>query len=354
MNQGKLNIVKDEMERMEIDVLGISELKWTGKGHFQSEDYKVFYSGRENLRMNGVAIILNKDMLNYVLGYNPTNDRIISIRFQGKPINITIIQVYAPTTAASGEVIEDKLQEALNNTPRKDLAIIMGDCNAKVGKMKNARVTGQFGLGDRNEAGDRLVQFCEENELSITNTFFEQPDCRLYTWTTPDGNHRNQIDYIICKQRWKTAVQSVKTRPGADCGSDHKLLLAGAKIKLKKKRKQEHQIRYDTENIPIEFLIRVSNRFMELEGIADQEPEEIWGNIKQVIEEEAKDSMLLKKARKRSKWISNEAIKIAEKRRMAKARGNKSDMAKWNAVLQEQIRKDKEKYLNDQCKELEM
>ena len=175
MNQGKLNIMKDEKECIEIDVLGISELKWTGKGYFQSEDYKVFYSGHENLRMNGVAIILNKDMLNYVLGYNPINDRIISIRFQGKPINIAIIQVYTPTTAASGEVIEEfysKLQEALNNTPRKDLTIIMGDCNAKVGKMKNARVTEQFGLGDRDEAGDRLVQFCEENELSITNTFF--------------------------------------------------------------------------------------------------------------------------------------------------------------------------------------
>ena len=114
-------------------------------------------------------------------------------------------------------------------------------------------------LGGRNEAGDRLVQFCEENELSITNTFFEQPDRRLFTWTTPDGNHRNQTDYISCKQRWKTAVQSVKTRLGADCGSDHELLLAGVKIKLKKKRKQEHQIRYDTENIPIEFSIRVSN-----------------------------------------------------------------------------------------------
>ena len=257
MNQGKLNIVKDEMERMEIDVLGISELKWTGKGHFQSEDYKVFYSGHENLRMNGVAIILNKDMLNYVLGYNPINNRIISIRFQGKSINITIIQVYAPTTAASGEVIEfhNKLQEALNNTPRKDLTIIMGDCNAKVGKMKDARVTGQFGLGDRNEAGDRLVQFCEENELSITNTFFEQPDRRLYTWTTPDGNHRNQIDYIICKQRWKTAVQLVKTRPGADCGSDHELLLAGVKIKLKKKENKNIRFVMTLRTYPSNFQL---------------------------------------------------------------------------------------------------
>ena len=240
INQGKLNIMKDEMERMEIDILGISELKWTGKGHFQSEDYKVFYAGYENLIMNRVAISLNKDMLNYVLGYYPIKDRIISIRIQGNPINMTIIQVYAPTTAASGKVIEELYNKLLNNTPRKDLTIIMDDCNAKVGKMKDARVTGQFGLGDRNEAGDRLVQFCEENELSITNNFFEQPDCRLYTRTTPDGNHRNQIDYIICKQRWKTAVQSVKTRPDADCGSDHELLLAGVKIKLKKKRKQEH------------------------------------------------------------------------------------------------------------------
>ena len=106
MNQGKLEVVKQEMVRVNVDILGISELKWTGMGEFNSDDHYIYYSGQESLRRNGVAIMVNKRVCNAVLGCNLKNDRMISVRFQGKPFNITVIQIYAATSNAEEAEIE--------------------------------------------------------------------------------------------------------------------------------------------------------------------------------------------------------------------------------------------------------
>ena len=126
----------------------------------------------------------------------------ISVRFQGKPFNITVIQIYAPTSnAEKAERFYEDLQDLLELTPKKDVLFIIGDWNAKEGSQETPRVTGKFGLGIRNEAGQRLIDFCQENALVIANTLFQQHKRRLYTWTLPDGQHQNQIDYILCSQR---------------------------------------------------------------------------------------------------------------------------------------------------------
>ena len=113
-----------------------------------------------------------------------------------------------------------KTYKTFYNTPKR-CPFHYGDWNAKVGSQETPGVTGKFGLGIRNEAGQRLKVFCQENALVITNTLFQQHKRRLYTWTSSDGQHQNQIDYILCSQRWRSSTQSAKTRPGADCGSDH-------------------------------------------------------------------------------------------------------------------------------------
>ena len=157
----------------------------------------------------------------------------ISVHFQGKPFNITVIQVYAPTSNSEEAEVErfyEDLQDLLQLTPKKDVLVIIGDWNAKVGSQETPGATGKFGLGVHNEAGQRLTEFCQENALVIANTLFQQHKRRLYTWTSSDGQHRNQIDYILCSQRWRSSIQSAKTRPGADCGSDHELLIAKIQI----------------------------------------------------------------------------------------------------------------------------
>ena len=128
----------------------------------------------------------------------------------------------------------------------------VGDWNAKAGSQETPGVTGKFGLGIRNDAGQRLIEFCQENALVIANTFFQQHK-RLYTWTSPDGQHRNQIDYILCSHRWRSSIQSAKTRPEADCGSDHELLIDKFRLKLKKVGKTTRPFRYDPNQISYDY-----------------------------------------------------------------------------------------------------
>ena len=217
------------MARVNVDILGTSELKWTGMGDFNSDDHYIYYCGQESLRRNGVAIMVNKRVRNVVLGCNLKNDRMISVHFQGKPFNITVIQVYAPTSNAEEAKVKqfyEDLKDLLELTSKKDVLFIIGNWNAKVGSQETPGVTGRFGLGVQNEAGQRLIQSCQENALVIASTLFQQHKRRLYTWTSPDGQHCSQIDYTLCSQRWRSSIQSSKTRPGADCGSDHELLIA--------------------------------------------------------------------------------------------------------------------------------
>ena len=148
--------------------------------------------------------MVNKRVHNAVLGCNLKNDRMISVHLQGKPFNITVVQVYAPTSNAEEAEMEwfcEDLQDLLELTPKKDVLFIIGDWNAKVGSQEPPGVTGKFDLGMRNEAVQRLIEFCQENALVIANTLFQQHKRRLYTWTSPDGQHGNQIDYILCSQR---------------------------------------------------------------------------------------------------------------------------------------------------------
>ena len=156
MNQGKLEVVKQEMARVNVDILGISELKWTGMGEFNSDDHYIYYCGQESLRRNGVAIMVNKRVRNAVLGCNLKNDRMISVHFQGKPFNITVIHVYAPTSNAEEAEVEwfyEDLQDLLALTPPKDVLFIIGDWNAKIGSQEIPGVTRKFGLEVQNEAG---------------------------------------------------------------------------------------------------------------------------------------------------------------------------------------------------------
>ena len=169
MNQGKLEVVKQEMARLNVDILGISELKWTGMGEFNSDEHYIYYCGQESLRRNGVAIMVNKRVRNAVLGCNLKNDRMISVHCQGKPFNITVIQVYAQTSNAK-EVKVERLYEdqhdLLELTPKKDVLFIIGDWNAKVGSQETPGVTGKFGLGIRNEAGQRQIEFAKKMHWS--------------------------------------------------------------------------------------------------------------------------------------------------------------------------------------------
>ena len=163
-------------------------------GEFNSDDHYIYYCGQESLRRNGVAIVVNKRVQNAVLGCNLKNDRMISVRFQGKPFNITVIQAYAPTSnteEAEGEWSYEDLHELLELTPKKDVFHCRGlECTRR--KLRNTWNKGKFGLGIWNEAGQRLIELCQENALVIANTFFQQHKRRLHMditrWPTLKSN----------------------------------------------------------------------------------------------------------------------------------------------------------------------
>ena len=214
--------------------------------------------------------MVNKRVWNAVLGCSLKNDRVISVCFQGKPFSITVFQIYAPTgNAEDAEWFSEDLQDFLELTTKKDVLFIIGGWNAKEGSQETHGVTSKFGLGIQNEAGQRLIEFYQENALIIANTLFQQHKRRLYTWTSPDGQHRYQIDYILCSQRWRSSYSQQKSRPGADCGSAHELLIANFRLKLKKAGKTTRPFRYDLNQIPYDYTVEVTNRFNGLDLIVE-------------------------------------------------------------------------------------
>ena len=185
------------------------------------------------------------------------------MKLQGTSHNISIFQVYAPTSASTDEELEEfyeKLQAEYDNCHKSDVKVIMGDLNAKVGKYQDSSeqgLIGKHGLGERNQRGQHLIDFCIENELVVTNTTFQNHPRRLYTWTSPDGNTKNQIDYIMIEKRWRTSVLACKTLPSADCGSDHELLMSVLKLRLKLKKPTKKPTRYDLSAIQLNIPYRL-------------------------------------------------------------------------------------------------
>ena len=211
--------------------------------------------------------------------------------------------------------------------------------------------SGQTGHS-KSEAGQRLIEFSQENALIIANTLFQQHKRRLYTRTSPDGRHRNHIDYILRSRRWRRSIQSVKTRPGADYGSDHELLITKFRLNLKKVGKTTRPFRYDLNQIPYDYTVEVTNRFKGLDLI-DRVADKLWTEVLDIVQETGIKIIPMEKKCKKAKWLSEEALQIAVKRREAKSKAEKETYKHLNAEFQRIARRDKKAFLRDQCKEIE-
>ena len=196
-------------------------------------------------------------------------------------------------------------------------------------KMGNPKGRASWG-GVQNEAGKSLIEFCQENTLVIANILFQQHKRRLYTRTSPDGQYQNQIDFILCSQRWTSSIQSAETRLEADCGLDHELLIAKFRLKLKKVEKTTRPFRYDLNQIPYDYIVEVRNAFKGLDRI-DRVPDELWNEVRDIVQETGIKTIPKEKKCKKAKWLTKEALQIAEKRREGKGRGEKERYIHLNA-----------------------
>ena len=158
---------------------------------------------------------------------------------------------------------------------------------------------------------------------SIANTLFQQHKRRLYTWTSPDGQHENQTECILCSQRWRSSIQSAKIRPGSDCGSDHELLVAKFRLKLKKVGKTTRPFRYELNKIPYNYTVGVTKRLKELDHL--RVPEELWTEVQDNVQEAVTNTIPKKRKCKKANWLPGKAFQIALKEGKLKAKEKRKD-----------------------------
>ena len=368
---GNLSLLLHQLEEFDREIIWVSETHWTDTGDFIQEGYQILSSGNCSTHRAGVAFILNKNAQRALLGYNPISERFSTVTIRTQIGAATIMQVYAPTTGYSDDEVEDfydQLQSAINKTPCQDILIIMGDFNAKVGcewEPWNG-VIGKFGIGDINDRGEKLPSFCTSNSLCITNTLFkEAKPNRLWTWESPDGSTRNKIDYILIKHKWKSSVTSSRSFPSADVGSDHQLVLANIKLKLKAKEKPKRPKKYDVNKLSTPetyntYQVTIGGKFGPLLELPDTdiETDKLWGDIKACFKETTEEVLGNKKPQQQKPWLTSEVLELSNERSNVKQQrlNDPSKKPRYNFLNREikwKSRECKEAWLQNVCKEVE-
>ena len=355
---GKLCNIMKEMRRLHVNIMGVSEARWTGSGKLISDSMTIIYSGGEK-HEGGVAMILDEEISKCVKAYWSVSSRVLLVKIQAKPFDLNVIQVYAPT----GDHTEDEVEEFYEdlNKARKmcksqEVVMVIGDLNAKVGKGVERQVVGPYGLGVRNDRGERWVEWCRENRFMIANTWFCNHPRRLWTWTSPGGLVRNQIDYIAIDQRFRNSVRQAKGYPGADCGSDHVLVIADIKVKLKRLKKKERKAVYDWQvmdkdrEMNNEYRIKIANKFQLIDEVQDLDTK--WKLFKEALHSVTEEVVPRGQRKAKQQWMKQDILDLMEERRRVKS----TDLTKYqelNKIIKYNCKAAKEEWLNDQCDEIE-
>ena len=274
------------MDRYSIEMLGLSEVTWNISGvKTLKTGHTIIYSGNTNAtdtHDKGVGFVITKKEKQSILEWNPVSSRIITARFDTKFQKTTIIQVYSPTNNADEEEKEDfhnSLQTTVNSVPKRDILMIKGDLNAKVGKDRTGREREMRpnGIGEMNENGEIFADFCVVNSLVIDGTHFPHKNCHKVTWVSQNGVTENQIDHIAISQRWRSSLQDVPNKRGADIASNHHIIIAKIQLKLlptkkaKTRRKKFNVDLFKDLEVVQDYHILLQNTFSVLENLHDDE-----------------------------------------------------------------------------------
>ena len=294
------------------------------------------------------------------------------INLGAAPFNITIIQVYAPTSGHDDSEVDhfyQQLQETIDKTPKKDILVVQGDWNAKVGKDAQAdwgEVCGPYCNVETNERGLRLLEFATFNNLVLTNTLGPHKPSRRWTWHSPDGKHHNQIDYILVKKRFRSGVNIHRTRsfPGADIGSDHDLVMMTFQVRLKKTRKpNQPRLRFDLEklrdpDVACTFQATIGGKFAPLIGLSDEDMDmDTMITTYNTAVTDAASEILGKERRRKKPWVTKDVLDLCDERRDLKKKRFEAEGAKEyreaNRRIQKAVKKAKENWIGAQCEEIE-
>ena len=287
---GKMAQVAAEMRRYKLALLGISEVRWTQAGHTRLTTGELFlYSGHEESdapHTQGVGLMLSRQAQRALIGWEAHGPRIITATFRTvkKKIKMNIIQCYAPTNDGDEEdksQFYSRLQKILENYPDKDITILIGDLNAKIGPDNTGyeQVMGTHALGEMNENGEIFADLCALNNLVIGGSIFPHKRIHKSTWVSPDSVTENQIDHVCISRKFRRSLLDVRVRRGADVASDHHLVVARLKLKLKKNQMLDRPVRRAKYNISLlkdpntreKFSLVLKNKFQALQELHEEE-----------------------------------------------------------------------------------
>jgi len=377
---GRLEQTEKQMLRFHLGILCLSETKRRGNGEELSSTGKtILLNSGEDLnqtgqRIGGVGIMLTKESRASLIDWKPISNRLMTARFRSGVRNITIINCYAPHEEKDENEkthFYQQLNHVYDSSPRADIKIVIGDFNAKIGS-DNAgveKVMGRHGLGDRNENGEMLVDFCVSHRLTIGGSLFPHKTCNKITWVSPDGRTENQIDHCMIQQKWRKCLRDVRSRRGADVGSDHHLVIAEFQLKTAAvRRRQSNQT---SPKFNVEALKNPESCHNFVNGLRDRTTtlnpngtiNEMWGNIKTAFIETGLENVP-KTPNHRAPWISDASWELIDKRRLLKNNLNKVQDQQQKDILrreykevhkmtQRSVRRDKRKQINDLAKKAE-
>ena len=378
---GKAAQVASEMRTYNIALLGLCETRWTQAGQLRlATGETILYSGHEDEtpHTEGVALMLNKETHKTLISWEAVNSRIITAKFKTKidKIDLNIVQCYAPTNNAEEDKKEDfynQLQNTVDKLKDKDINILMGDLNAKVGNNNNGyeRNMGKHGLGIMNENGEMFADFCAFNNLVIGGSIFPHKDIHKATWISPDHRTENQIDHVCINQKFRRSLQDVRVKRGADVASDHHLVMASLRLRLKKSQAQtNNRTRYNVnflrdKETATNYKLNLSNRYQVLKDMCDNNAglEEMWEQAKQMWTGACEETVGRKKMEHKP-WITPTTLEKIHTRKSKKAvinssrtRSSKAEAQKQhseaNREVKRSIRTDKRNYIDTLAREAE-
>ena len=354
--KGKLDNVNQEMDRANLNILGLAEVRWKGAGSIRIGKKTLIYSGGDN-HERGTGILLDEPTARSLKSWCPISDRVVVAKLEAKPLDLGIIQVYAPTSESEDEEVEkfyEEVEKAKSYLKSQDIKIIMGDFNAKVGDERVDDVVGPSGIGKLNERGSKLIEWCQMNEYTITNTWFQNHPRRQWTWMSPGDRTRNKIDFILIHKRFRNAVKTSKSLPGADCNSDHVPVMCKLQIKLKKCKKTKTHPKFqidllEDEKLKDKITVDVKNKYESLNKIT--EAEELWTKMKETLSEVIEEHIPKKTSKEHKKWMSKDILDLMEERR--KLKKEVPEYKKLNKRIKKKCNEAKEEWINEQCQEIE-
>jgi hypothetical protein len=381
---GKTAQVAAEMGRNNLTVLGISETRWTQTGQRRlGTGELLLYSGHEESdspHTQGVGFMLSKQAQRALIGWEAHGPRIITASFRTKKrkIKMNIIQCYAPTNDSKEEEKDQfysRLQKTLETYPDRDVTVLMGDCNAKIGSDNTGyeQVMGIHGLGVMNENGERFADLCALNNLVIGGSIFPHKRIHKSTWVSPDSRTENQIDHVCISKKFRRSLQDVRVRRGADVGSDHHLVVARLKLKLKRNQTDasDGRVKYNISLLKDpktkeQFNLVLENRFKVLQELIEEEEDNVfnrWQKVKETLRSSCQEVVGTKKHQQKE-WITAETLNKIEDRKRKKATVNNSrtraaktkalsEYAEAHRVVKRSIKKDKKDYMDEMAAEAE-